>query len=344
MIKQAASIALLVCALTESSRAGDVMPLKGSAGPVAEFEQMKYGLFVCWSLQVVALGVDIPSKATEKGLDPRALLKPANWTPKHTDPAQWARVAREAGMKYAVLTAVHHYDGCFGLWDIPNYEYDVGSSPGKRDVVREFVKACVAEGIRPGIYLDGGAFFAQVAARSGVSVTQAIDNVIGDLLTKNPEIFLLWFDFGWKDGRAIYQAVKRHKPDCLVVQNLVQGARTFFDDGLLSVPADIGCIEFKLPDASKVRKQSIIDGQTYYLALESCKTAITSHWFWSEGSQPRDLAYLKQVYQDTTARGINLLLDVGPDPDGRIPQDVVTRLNELRDAVGLKPGVQPLSK
>ena len=118
------------------------------------FMDARFGMFIHWGLYAIpACGEWVMSeremtvKEYEKYFD---LFDPVDY-----DPKVWVRLAKEAGMKYAVLTAKHH-DG-FCLWDSAYTKHDVASSPwknGKGDVVKEVSEACAKYNIKFGVYLS----------------------------------------------------------------------------------------------------------------------------------------------------------------------------------------------
>ena len=125
--------------------AGDAKPGSASAPAakctprLAEWEGLKYGMFIHFGM----------STFTGDELDDGKSAS-TTYAPTQLDVRQWVRTAKQAGMKYMVLTAKHHSGHC--LWDSADYDYDVATSGDKTDVVAEFMKACKEEGIKPGIY------------------------------------------------------------------------------------------------------------------------------------------------------------------------------------------------
>ncbi|HEY4328583.1 MAG TPA: alpha-L-fucosidase, partial [Phycisphaerae bacterium] len=111
----------------------------------------KFGMFIHWGLYAIpAQGEwymhdkNVPADEYRKLAD--------QFNPQHYDPAEWAKVAKAAGMKYMVMTARHH-DG-FALWDSPSsyQQFDAVHSAAKRDLVAPFVKAARDAGMRVGLY------------------------------------------------------------------------------------------------------------------------------------------------------------------------------------------------
>lgn len=257
------------------------------------------------------------------------------------DPRAWAELAAAAGMRYAVLTA-KHVDG-FCLWPTKHTRYSVAATPARRDLVAEFVASFRAAGLEVGLYyalLDRHCpFYDDDARYADYARAQVVE-----LLSGYGDLVELWFDGAWdKDHptrdwphdpswppatgarwrwRELYDEIHRLQPRCLVLQNsssdrpgvpnyLPVDARTseHFDfvwqERLCEPPLDP-----RLPAA---------DGQVY-LPLEYC-TTLTPGWFWQKGAcYSHASAEAIAGWRLRAARhGANLLLNVGPDSAGRIP-------------------------
>ena len=148
---------------------------------------------------------------------------PALFYPTALDCRQWARVAKEAGMRYAILTAKHH-DG-FCLWPTETTAHSVKSSPwrdGKGDVVREFVDACREEGILPGLYCSpwdrNAPCYSDPKAYSEFYARQ-----LEELCSNYGPLVQLWFDGAGSEGYTydwdrIIGTVRRLQPDAVIFQ------------------------------------------------------------------------------------------------------------------------------
>ncbi|MBI4928681.1 MAG: alpha-L-fucosidase, partial [Anaerolineae bacterium] len=168
----------------------------------------------------------------------------AGFAPTSLDPSQWAELAAQAGMRYAVLTAKHH-DG-FCLWPSRFTEYSVKHSPGQPDVVEMFVNAFHKAGIKVGLYYSLWDRNYPEYANDAVYAAYMREQM-RELLTQYGEIVEMWFDGGWdkdypnaewmfdpaweqdpKSGlhhgecwewRALYETIHQIQPDCQVVRN-----------------------------------------------------------------------------------------------------------------------------
>jgi alpha-L-fucosidase len=123
---------------------------KPTTGDTAWFVHDRFGMFIHWGLY--ALPARHEWVLSVEKLDPAVYA--ARYLPRFNptlyDPRQWARTAREAGMKYAVLTAKHHEGFC--LWDSAYTDYKITNTPYGKDLITPFVEAFRAEGLRVGLY------------------------------------------------------------------------------------------------------------------------------------------------------------------------------------------------
>jgi len=113
------------------------------------FREARFGMFIHWGLySIPARGEWVRSSEQMSIEDYQVYFDEFN--PTQYNPREWARLAKAAGMKYAVLTAKHH-DG-FCLWDTQTTDYKATRTPAQRDLVREFLDAFRAEGLKVGLY------------------------------------------------------------------------------------------------------------------------------------------------------------------------------------------------
>jgi len=162
---------------------------------------------------------------------------------------------------------------------------------------------------------------------------------IGELLTQYGAISVLWFDgLGpVAAGRLqeAYDVVKSHQPDCLVVVNHGHGSN---GTRLRYWPTDVIAGERTLPPPEGRAPWLEHDGTTYYIPMETCDTSaqgvFSKGWFPEPDEQMKEVRReLLPLYQKTTTRAANLLLNVAVYPQGRIPDATVQRLLELGEAI-----------
>ncbi len=314
------------------------------------WEAMRYGMFVCFGLNTF-VGAEMPG-----GADPSTC-----YAPDKLDVDQWVSLARDAGMKYAVLTTKHIGGHC--LWPSRHTRYHVGTSGNKTDVVAAFLRACERRGVKPGFYYSSwdnhhrfGSLSANIAPqpleptgppanRSSAYVTQAYLDFqwaqISELMDEYGPVAEWWIDIPHllpRDYRSrLYAHIAARQPEAVIVQNhgIGDGLALFMDRAW---PTDIMTIERFLPNAATGHvKWRTLDGADYYLPGEVCDP-VGNAWFHTAKDRPRSDAELLGMYLTSTARGANLLLAVGPDQHGLIPNKYTAALVRLRrnlDRLGL---------
>lgn len=264
------------------------------------------------------------------------------YAPDKLDADQWVVTAKEAGMKYAVLTAKHVSGHC--LWPSKYTDYHVGNSGNTADVVEKFVNACDKHGIIPGLYYcswDNHHLFGSLTpsltdwkyAYTTKEYMEFQTSQITELLTQYGKIGEVWIDIpkvlprGYR--HELYNHIAALQPDAVIMMN--NGIGNGSD---LSVehtwPTDLVSIERFLPDSLDGHKQwREIEGKAYYIPGE-VREPIGREWFFVQGDNPRSDEELLGMYLIARARRTNLLLDVPPDKHGIIPQNYVDALMRLR--------------
>lgn len=283
------------------------------------FNQARYGLFVHWG----------PYSAAGRGewvMNRERIPVPeyreqyaSRFTAEHYDPASWAKMARRWGMKYVVLTTRHHDGYC--LWDTKTTPWNSAKLGAKRDLVGPFVEAVRAEGLKVGLYYSvadwshpdyPGAFqrdwpksWPDEAAR--LRFVAFYHAQLEELMTRYGPVDMLWYDGCIPrptDGEAINRRVKELQPGILINERNGE-------------PCDFHCSEQSL----KAK-----DG-----AWEACMT-LNRNWGYHAGDHdwknPREVV---SMLLTTCKSAGNLLLNIGPMGDGRIPEESV----RILDRVGL---------
>ena len=312
------------------------------------WEKLGYGMFIHFGLSTYA-GKECPD-----GKSPASL-----YAPDQLDVEQWIGIARDAGMRYAVLTAKHVAGHC--LWPSTHTDYHVGNSGNTEDVVERFVNACRKKGIMPGLYYcswDNHHTFGSVTSDfwgkypNNVHVvnfqpytTAAYEEFqtaqLGELLTQYGKIGEVWIDIPMVLSRdyknRLYADIRKWQPETVIAMNHGCGSGAQFDINK-AWPTDIITIERFLPDSMThhVKKRKI-EGEEYYLPGEVCEP-IGKEWFHVPDDQLRSDAELLGMHLIARTRGTNLLLNVPPDTHGQIPEETIASLMRLRkniDSMGL---------
>ena len=305
------------------------------------WETWGYGLFVSFGM----------STFTEKEkASPDS--PPSLYAPDKLDVDQWICVARDAGMKYAVLTAKHHCGHC--LWPSKHTDYTVANSTDKTDVVEKFVDACRKRGIKPGLYYCsddshhrfGGDYAEWDWAMSSFpkgkfekfppyssSLYQTFQTAqVTELLTNYGPIAETWIDIPGILGRGyrtfLYNHIAQLQPGTVIMMN------SGFGDGSnyrvdYACPSDLIAIERDLPPKTGHKKYRMIEGKEYYLPAEVCDP-IGKNWFYVSSDKPKPDAELLNQYQSCRQRAANLLLSVPPDKHGLFPKESIQALMRLK--------------
>lgn len=245
------------------------------------------------------------------------------------DAEEWVQLAQDAGMQYIVVTAKHH-EG-FALFDSKYDDFNcVNGAPFGRDLIRELSEACRKRGMKFGLYYsqdqdwhepDGGGFSAKQLNCGCMSWTNdwdypdnaakdysrmfegKIKTQVRELLTNYGELALIWFDnpidISHEQSMELYRMVKQYQPNCLINSRISQ-------DGLVG--------DYRSWGDNEIPEEYQKDG------LFETPATLNDTW----GYKPYDDNWksaeeVLRLKQHLNERGVNYLLNVGPDPMGRIP-------------------------
>lgn len=310
------------------------------------WERLGYGMFIHFGMSTFE-GMEIPD-----GKAPASL-----YAPTELNVRQWIAVARDAGMKYAVLCAKHVAGHC--LWPSKLTDYHVGNSGDHTDVVGAFVDACREYGVMPGLYycswdnhhrfgsLTPSDMYHKEAFNPGIYsfTTRAYQEFqtaqLEELLTGYGDIGEVWIDIPSVLPRCyrqeLYNQITVWQPETVIMMNNGFGDGSNYPEEK-AWPADLIAIERWLPNSQKGHQcWREIEGKRYYLPGEVCDP-IGKEWFFVDGDLPRSDRELLGMYLVTRSRNANLLLDVPPDRRGQIPAESVDALMRLRRNIELTGG------
>lgn len=299
----------------------------------------RFGMFIHWGLYAIpARGEWVRSK--EK-IDDEAYQEYFDeFNPTDYHPKTWAKIAKKAGMKYAVLTAKHH-DG-FCLFDSQLTDYKCTNTRAGRDLVREYVEAFRAEGLKVGLYyslidwhhpcypaygdnyhpMRDNEAYKEPCREFGVYLDY-LHGQVTELLTNYGKLDILWFDFSYGEmtGEAwrateLVQKVRNLQPHVLIDNRLGASGEGNCKFGVRNpeiYAGDFACPEQIIPPEGLVSE----DNQS--VPWEACFT-LNNHWGYC--ATDRDYKSPRQVIRalvECVSKNGNMLLNVGPNARGEIP-------------------------
>jgi alpha-L-fucosidase len=237
------------------------------------------------------------------------------WQPGPSPARAWARLARQAGMKYLVLTTKHHEGFC--LWATQQTDYNAVQRGPKRDLVREYVEACREFGLKVGFYYSlmdwhhpDGALCAtdEAARRRFLDFTQGC---VRELCTQYGPLDILWYDVSWPlESPERWESVKMNQMVRALQPNILINNRSQLDE-------DFGTPEEHVTPEKEGR------------AWEACMTFNGSWGYMPISPDWRSVREVVGLLNAATAGGGNLLLNIGPAPDGSVPPEAVERLTAV---------------
>lgn len=309
----------------------------------------RFGMFIHWGLySIPARGEWLRSEEEITKEDYMKYFEEFN--PSDYDPKAWARAAKEAGMKYVVLTAKHH-DG-FCLYDSQYTDFKSTNTKLGRDIVKDFVEAVREEGLKVGLYFTiidwyhddyphyGDKFHPmrknpefKNEGRDFDNYLTYMHNQIREICTNYGKIDLLWFDFSYDDMRGekwkateLMSMVRSLQPDVIIDNRLECSG-----EGLGSLAA---CDptpyhgDFVTPE-KMIPPNGIQDVQGNDIAWEACMTMNNNWGFCAVDHFFKPASMLIKKLVECVSKGGNMILNVGPDARGNIPEESMNILKGI---------------
>ena len=294
-----------------------------------EMKDMRFGMFICWSFSTFS-GMEWTGQE----------LPPEFFRATNCDTDQWARTAKEAGMKYIYFLTKHH-DG-FCLWDTKTTDLKVTNAPLGKDVLAMLRKSCDKYGIKLGIYFSEGDWNWPGATRgkggrshdAGGSNPEVKKAQLKELLTQYGPIELIWFDHAVGDGGLTHKEttewVHQFQPNCFVGYNHGEpsGRLCLREMGKAGILGD--------KNASRYNKEQ--EGSyNGYMVAEFTYPILPSHqggamWFYSLPKHDQlchPASKIFKDYQEAVENGNIFSLNIGPNYQGRIRDIDVKTLQEV---------------
>ncbi len=304
------------------------------------FVHDRFGLFIHWGIYAAA--------ARHEWVKNRELISDEDYQkyfdhfyPDLYDPREWARIAKQAGMKYVVITSKHH-DG-FCLWDSALTDYKATNTPIGRDLLKPFVEAFRDEGLKVGFYhslldwhhpefpVDGlhpmredEAFKAANQGRDIAKYREYLHGQTRELLTQFGKLDIMWFDFsyshmswGWSEGKGkkdwgseeLMRMVRELQPGVIVNDRLEIGG------------------DIRTPEQYQPAGWMQVDGKP--VVWEACQTLNGSWGYDRDNLDWKPTVMLVRMLVDSVSKGGNMLLNVGPTGRGEFEPGAVMRLQEI---------------
>ncbi|MHC4481011.1 MAG: alpha-L-fucosidase [Planctomycetota bacterium] len=300
----------------------------------------RFGLFIHWGLYALAARHEWV-KNFERITDEDYRKYFDHFDPDLYDPKQWARAAKEAGMKYFVVTTKHHEGFC--LWDSAHTDYKVTNTPYGKDLLRPMVEAFREEGLRVGFYhslldwhhpdypvdrhhpmRDSAEFREKTGGRDVRKYAEYVRAQVRELLTQFGRVDIIFYDFSFpgEDGKGrqdweseeLLELTRELQPDIIVNDRL----------DLLDVP---GGWDYRTPEQFMVRQWVTMDDQR--VPWETCQTFSGSWGYHRDEATWKSVEQLVQMLIDTVSKGGNLLLNVGPTARGQWDEQALDRLRGI---------------
>jgi alpha-L-fucosidase len=300
---------------------------------LAWWGEARFGMFIHWG--------PVTLKGTEIGWSRGAEVPAAEYdqlykkfNPTLFDAEAWVRVAKQAGMKYIVITSKHH-DG-FCIWDTKLTDYNIMNTPFHRDILKELAAACRKQDIvfstyysildwhHPDYPTDSPGGKAEKPSANMDRYVAYLKGQLAEIIRNYGPLGIMWFDGQWEKpwnpdrGQDLYNYVRGLQPS-IIINNRVGSAKRPGKDG--SITAETAGGDYDTPE------QEIGNFQNDR-PWESCIT-ICEQWSWKPNDKLKSLKECLQTLILCAGGDGNLLLNVGPMPDGCIEPRQVDRLKEI---------------
>jgi alpha-L-fucosidase len=310
---------------------------------MAWWTQDRFGMFIHWGLYAMPARHEwvkryerLTNEEYEKYFE---LFNPDLYNPK-----QWAKMAKQAGMKYAVITSKHHEGFC--LFDSKYTDYKATNTPVGKDLLKEWVEAFRSEGLKVGFYyslLDwhhphytvdrnhpqsasSDEEYEELNKNRDMNIYRKyLKNQVREILTNYGKIDIIWLDYSFPTGKHgknrddwdsinLLKMVRKLQPGIIVNDRL----------DLLDVE---GGWDFTTPEQYKVSKWPEKNGKK--VSWETCQTFSGSWGYFRDEQTWKDTKQLLVLLIESVSKGGNLLLNVGPTARGTFDFRALEKLSEM---------------
>jgi len=297
----------------------------------------RFGLFIHWGTYAMAARHEWV-KNRERMTNEEYQKYFELFDPDLYNPTEWAKAAKNAGMKYFVITSKHHEGFC--LWDSKYTDYKATNTPYGKNLLRPMIDAFRAEGLRVGLYYslidwhhpeypidrihpmrDNKEFREKNKNRDMKKYVEYMHNQVKELLTEFGQIDCLFLDFSFpgKDGkgRDDWQSEKLLKMVRELQPNIIVNDRL----DLLDVP---GGWDFRTPEQFMPRQWVTVDGKR--VPWETCQTFSGSWGYYRDETSWKSDRQVIVMLIETVSKGGNLLMNVGPTARGNFDDRAMAKL------------------
>ena len=317
-------------------------------GDTAWFRHDRFGMFIHWGLYAMPARHEwiknfecIPEEKYDKYFK--------YFNPDLYDPREWARMAKAAGMKYAVFTSKHHEGFC--MWDSQFTDYKCTNTPAGRDLLREYVDAFRAEGLRVGFYYslidwhhpefpidknhprrnDPDAY-EQSKGRDMRIYAEYMRNQVTELLTNYGKIDILWFDFSYplNNGTGDKAWMRGKGKDDWESDKLIALARSLQPGIMIDNRADIEQ-DLWTPEQYQPQEWVRHEKTGELVTWEACQTFSGSWGYHRDEQTWKSPEMLIRMLVNTVSLGGNLLMNVGPTSRGYLDERAQSALKVYAD-------------
>lgn len=333
-------IAAIIIGMCAPAASAQYTPSAENQQSRKEFQEMRFGIFIHWGIYSM-FGQGEWFMSNKKVRYSEYSKAASAFYPHEFNAKEWVTAIKGSGAKYICFTSRHH-DG-FSMFATKQSKYNiVDATPYGKDIVKQLADECHAQGVKLNLYyslLDWGRpDYPLGSSGTGLgkekgtgdmrSYVDFMKGQLTELLSNYGKIGAIWFD-GWWDHNSkdekfdwhlpeLYTLIHKLQPACLVANN---HHVTPFDG------EDIQTFERDVPGENKAGYSA---GQKVsVLPLETCQTMNTSWGYDCTDYKYKSLDEIVKLLARTAGKGANLLLNIGPQPNGRIPAEALKRLKEI---------------
>lgn len=298
------------------------------------FRNARFGMFIHYGVYAIpARGEWVMSNEQMTKEDYRKYADA--FVPSNYNPERWAKLAKEAGMKYAVMTAKHH-DG-FCLFDSEYTDYKISKNLPGRDFIKEYTDAFRKEGLKVGLYYSLIDWHHKDYPNVGnhpmrdnkkwdkkrynwERYLEYMHGQVKELMTKYGKIDILWLDYSFDDysgekwkAKELLKMIKQYQPDIIINSRLEVNAGNSQKGRDFS-----GYGDFETPEQG-IPETGVKDIYGNPVPWETCLTLNNSWGYDATDNEWKSSELIIHSLTDAVSKGGNLLLNVGPDTHGNIP-------------------------